>query len=335
MRRFAILAMSALLALTPLAARAEVDEVRIPVGAGGMGFLPLLVMEKQGLVERHAKAAGLDRLKVSWISFGGPSVVNDALLSGASHFAPAGPPAFLTMWGRTRGAQKVMGAAAMSSMPMYLNTNTDRIKTLDDVGGTDKMAVTAVKVSIPAIVMQMYARAKYGPAETTRFDKYTVSMTHPDAVVALLSRRLEVNLHFTSPPFHQRELKDPGIHNVMNTNDVMGGSTTFTMLYTTQRFHDENPKTYAAVMAALRESLAFIKADPKAAAKVFLTASDGRGWSEDEILAVLASPDIVFTTAPQNVMKYATFMHEVGTLKAKPENWKELFLPDAQNQDGS
>ena len=335
MRRFAILAMSALLALTPLAARAEVDEVRIPVGAGGMGFLPLLVMEKQGLVEKHAKAAGLDRLKVSWISFGGPSVVNDALLSGASHFAPAGPPAFLTMWGRTRGAQKVMGAAAMSSMPMYLNTNTDRIKTLDDVGGTDKMAVTAVKVSIPAIVMQMYARAKYGPAETTRFDKYTVSMTHPDAVVALLSRRLEVNLHFTSPPFHQRELKDPGIHNVMNTNDVMGGSTTFTMLYTTQRFHDENPKTYAAVMAALRESLAFIKADPKAAAKVFLTASDGRGWSEDEILAVLASPDIVFTTAPQNVMKYATFMHEVGTLKAKPENWKELFLPDAQNQDGS
>ena len=335
MRRFAILAMSALLALTPLAARAEVDEVRIPVGAGGMGFLALLVMEKQGLVEKHAKAAGLDRLKVSWISFGGPSVVNDALLSGASHFAPAGPPAFLTMWGRTRGAQKVMGAAAMSSMPMYLNTNADRIKTLDDVGGTDKMAVTAVKVSIPAIVMQMYARAKYGPAETTRFDKYTVSMTHPDAVVALLSRRLEVSLHFTSPPFHQRELKDPGIHNVMNTNDVMGGSTTFTMLYTTQRFHDENPKTYAAVMAALRDAIAFIKADPKGATKIFLAASDGRGWSEDEILAVLASPDIVFTTAPQNVMKYATFMHEVGTLKAKPESWKELFLPDAQNQDGS
>ena len=335
MRRFAILAMSALLAMTPLAARAEVDEVRIPVGAGGMGFLPLLVMQKQGLVEKHAKAVGLDGLKVSWITFGGPSVVNDALLSGASHFAPAGPPAFLTMWGRTRGAQKVMGAAAMSSMPMYLNTNTDRIKTLDDVSGTDKMAVTAVKVSIPAIVMQMYARAKYGPAETTRFDKYTVSMTHPDAVVALLSRRLEVNLHFTSPPFHQRELKDPGIHNVMNTNDVMGGSTTFTMLYTTQRFHDENPKTYAAVMAALRDAIAFIKADPKGATKIFLTASDGRGWSEDEILAVLASPDIVFTTAPQNVMKYATFMHEVGTLKAKPESWKELFLPDAQNQDGS
>jgi NitT/TauT family transport system substrate-binding protein len=334
MKRFAILALAATL-LSVQVARAEVDEVRIPVGAGGIGFLPLLVMEKQKLVEKHAAAAGLDKLKVSWIAFGGPSVVNDALLSGSSHFAPAGPPAFLTMWGRTRGAQKVMGAAAMTSMPMYLNTNSDRIKSLDDIGGNDKMAVTAVKVSIPAIIMQMYARDKYGPAEFARFDKYTVSMTHPDAVIALLSRRLEVNLHFTSPPFHQRELKDPGIRNVMNSDQVMGGSTTFTMLYTTAKFHDENPKTYKAVMAALREAIAFIKADPRGATRIFLEAGDGRGWSEAEILTVIESPEIKFTTAPQNVMKYATFMHEVGTLKAKPADWKELFLPDAHDQEGS
>lgn len=319
----------------PLAARAEIDELRIPVGAGGIGFLPLLVMEKQQLVEKHAAAAGLDKLKVSWISFGGPSVVNDALLSGSAHFAPAGPPAFLTMWGRTRGAQKVMGAAAMTSMPMYLNTNSDRIKSLDDLRAGDKMAVTAVKVSIPAIIMQMYAREKYGAAQFDRFDQYTVSMTHPDAVIALLTKRLEVNLHFASPPFHERELKDPAIHTVMTSDQVMGGSTTFTMLYTTARFHDENPKTYAAVMAGLRDALDFIKREPRAAARIFLQASDGRGWTEDEIAAVIESPDVVFTTAPQNVMKYATFMNEVGTLKVKPASWKELFFPNAQDQDGS
>lgn len=324
----------ALLLAVPLAARAEIDELRIPVGAGGIGFLPLLVMEKQKLVEKHAMTTGLDKLKVSWISFGGPSVVNDALLSGASHFAPAGPPAFLTMWGRTRGAQKVLGAAAMTSMPMYLNTNQPRIKTLEDLTANDKMAVTSIKVSIPAIVMQMYARDKYGPKEFDRFDKYTVSMTHPDAVIALLSRRLEVNLHFTSPPFHQRELRDPAIHNIMNSDQVMGGSTTFTMLYTTTRFHDENPKTYGAVMAALRDALAFIKRDPRGAARIFIESGDGRGWTEDEIAAVIESPDVVFTTAPQNVMKYATFMHEVGTLKTLPSSWKELFFADAHDQDG-
>lgn len=331
--RWIVLALA--LVLLPAAARAEVDEVRIPVGAGGMGFLPLLVMEKQGLVEKHAREAGLDGLKVTWINFGGPSVVNDALLSGAAHFAPAGPPAFLTMWARTRGAQKVVGAAAMTSMPMYLNTNADRIKSLDDLREGDRMAVTSVKVSIPAIIMQMVARERYGAAQYDRFDRYTVSMTHPDAVIALLTKRLEVNLHFASPPFHQRELKEPGIHTVLNSDGVMGGSTTFTMLYTTRAFHDENPKTYRAVIAALREALAFIKREPDAAARLFLAGADGRGWSEAEIAAVIRSPEIVFTTQPQNVMKYAAFMADVGTLKARPSSWRDLFFPDAELQDGS
>ena len=67
------LALALALLAAPLTARAEVDELRIPVGAGGIGFLPLLVMEKQQLVEKHARAAGLDKLKVSWITFGGPT----------------------------------------------------------------------------------------------------------------------------------------------------------------------------------------------------------------------------------------------------------------------
>lgn len=333
MKRVLVLAL-ALLVAGPSMARAEVDEVRIPVGAGGIGFLPLLVMEKQHLVEKHALESGLDKLKVSWISFGGPAVVNDALLSGAAHYAPAGPPAFLTIWGRTRGAQKVMGVAGMTSMPMYLNTNSARIRSLDDIGPDDKMAVTAVKVSIPALIMQIYARDKYGPDQYDRFDKYTVSMSHPDAVIALLTKRLEVNLHFTSPPFHQRELKDPAIRNIMNSDQVMGGSTTFTMLYTTAKFHDENPKTYRAVLSALEEALAFIRRDPRGAARVFVE-STGRGWTEDEIAAVIEAPEVVFTTSPQNVMKYATFMNEVGTLKTRPTSWRELFFPELHSGEGS
>ena len=75
----------------------------------------------------------------------------------------------------------------MTSMPMYLNTNAEHLKKLDDITDQDKIAVTSIKVSIPAIIMQMYAQEKYGPAQATRFDKFTVSMAHPDAVVALLS----------------------------------------------------------------------------------------------------------------------------------------------------
>jgi hypothetical protein len=38
-----------------------------------------------------------------------------------------------------------------------------------------------VKVSIPSIIMQMYASGKYGADQFARFDKYTVTMTHPTA----------------------------------------------------------------------------------------------------------------------------------------------------------
>jgi NitT/TauT family transport system substrate-binding protein len=183
--------------------------------------------------------------------------------------------------------------------------------------------------------MQIYARDKFGPEHYDRFDKFTVSMTHPDGVIALLTKRLEVNLHFTSPPFHQRELKDPAIRTIMNSDQVMGGSTTFTMLYTTAKFHDENPKVNRAVLSALEEALAFIKRDPKAAARIFLEGSDGRGWTEDEIAAVIESPEVVFTTSPQNVMKYARFMSEVGTLKTKPASWKELFFPEIHDREGN
>ena len=39
----------------PLTQASEVTEVRIPRGAGGVGFLPLLVMEKYRLIEEQAK----------------------------------------------------------------------------------------------------------------------------------------------------------------------------------------------------------------------------------------------------------------------------------------
>lgn len=307
---------------------AEIDELNIPKGAGGVGFLPLLVMEKHALVQKYARAEGLANLKVNYVSLGGPAVVNDALISGAAHLAPAGPPAFLTSWARTRDSIKIKGVAGMSSMPMYLNTRSDKIKSLDDVSEADKIAVTAVKVSIPAIIMQIYARDKFGPNEYAKFDRYTVSLAHPDGVVALLSGRHEVNLHYTSPPFHQRERKDPHIRTIQTTNEVMGGPSTFTMLYTTTKFHDENPKAYRALIKALEAAIAAIAADKRAAARIFLESSDGRGWIEDEIVAVLNDPDIKFTTSPENVMKYANFMSDVGTLKARPASWQELFFPE-------
>jgi NitT/TauT family transport system substrate-binding protein len=330
--------MTRLIALCALFAAplvAEVSEVRFPLGAGGVGFLPLLVMQKYGLVEQYAKQAGIN-VHVRWINIGGPSVMNDALLSGSADFIAAGPPAFLTLWDRTITSAKVKGVAAMTSLPMYLNTRSDRIKKLDDITDHDRIAVTSIKVSIPSLAMQMYAKQKYGAAQIYRFDKDTVTMTHPDGVITLLSGSGAVDAHFTSPPFAQRELKDPHVHTVLTTDDVMGGSTTFTMVSTTAKFREQNPKVFAAVLKALEEANRRIIADRKTAAEILLASTGGeKGFSVSEIIDVLNDPHVKFTTTPENVLKYASFMHDIGSIKNQPASWKDVFFPEIQGAPGS
>jgi NitT/TauT family transport system substrate-binding protein len=310
-------------------------EIRIPKGAGGVGFLPLLMMEHHGLIEAHAAAAGIEDLHVRWIDLGGPAVVNDALLSGAADFIAAGPPAMITLWDRTRGSLDVKGVAAMTSLPMYLNTRADHLRSLDDLRDDDRIAVTAIKVSIPSIVMQMYAARRHGLPEAGRFDRHTVTMTHPDGVVALLSGSAGITAHFTSPPFHQRQRQDPHVRTILTSDEVMGGPATFTMLSTTTRFRDEQPEVYAAVLAALEEAHARILADRRGAAELLLASAAGGGFSLDELTALLADPDIRFTTTPENMMRYAAFMHEIGSIRHRPSEWTELFFPEIHAVPGS
>src|SRR3954451_1926235 len=300
-------ALLAALLLLPSLAHAEVDVVKIPKGAGGVGFLPLVVMEEMKLVEQAAQKMGI-KLGAEYIRFGGPAVVNDMLLSGNAHYAAAGPPAFITLWDKTTSNMKVKGVAAMTSIPMYLNTNAPHLKSLKDLTPNDKIAVTAVKVSIPAIIMQMAAIKEFGKADYARYDPYTVSLTHPDGVIALLSGKSEVTAHFPPPPFHQRERKDPAVRTITTSNEIMGGPSTFTMLYAPAKFYEENPKTYAAVLKALDAAIKFINADKKAAAEVFLQSEEVKGWKMDDLMAVVNDPDIRFTTSPESVMKYANFM---------------------------
>ena len=318
----------------PALARAEVDVVKIPKGAGGVGFLPLVVMEEKKLVEQEAAKMGL-KLTAEYIKFGGPSVVNDMLLSGAAHFAPAGPPAFITLWDKTAANMKVRGVAAMTSIPMYLNTKAPHLKSLKDLNADDKIAITAVKVSIPAIIMQMAAIKQFGKADYAHYDPYTVSLTHPDGLTMLLSGKSEITAHFTSPPFHQRERKDPAVRTIATSNEIMGGPSTFTMLYAPAKFHDENPKAYAAVLAALKSAIDFINADKKAAAEVYLQSEEGKGWKMDDLMEVLNDPDIRFTTSPENLMTYANFMADVGSIKNRPQKWQDMFFPDIHGVTGN
>jgi len=315
--------------------QSQATVIRIPRGAGGIGFLPLLMMDKHDLVEKHARKAGIQNPQVDWIDVGGPSAMNDALLSGAVDFIAAGPPAFLVLADKTADNRKVKGVAAMTSLPMYLNVRNPKLNKLEDFTDGDTIAMTEIKVSIPAIVMQMYAAQKYGLSEATRFDRFTVSMTHADGVIALRPGSGAISGHYTSPPFAQREQKEPGVRTIMTTDDVMKGSTTFTMLSTSSTFRDKNPKVVTAVLAALDEATQMIRDDKKAAVDVLIASTKKSALTAEELLDVISDPTVKFTTTPENVMKYAEFMHSIGTLSSAPSSWKDLFFPEIHGAPGS
>ena len=63
--------------------------------------------------------------------------MNDLLLSGAADIVVAGPPAFLTLWDRTRETIKVNGIAAISSIPMSLNARAAHLTSLKDLKCND------------------------------------------------------------------------------------------------------------------------------------------------------------------------------------------------------
>ena len=88
-------------AFLPLATRAEVSTVRISYGYGIL-YLPLMVMDREQLLEKRARAAGLADVKVEWKTFDGGNVINDAMLAGALDIAGISVPGFLTLGPRQK-----------------------------------------------------------------------------------------------------------------------------------------------------------------------------------------------------------------------------------------
>ena len=124
------------------AAHAEVNTVRI-AKQYGISYLSLTMMEEQHLLEKHAKAEGLD-LKVEWLRFSSGSGMNEALLSGNLDFAGGGVGPMLTIWGKTQNNYKVKGVAAINSMPLYLVTTNPNVKTIKDFTDKDKIGIELI-----------------------------------------------------------------------------------------------------------------------------------------------------------------------------------------------
>jgi NitT/TauT family transport system substrate-binding protein len=325
------LALVAALAVLP-AAHAE-GRLRI-AEQFGIVYLLLNVAQDQKLVEKNGKAAGID-IDVEYVKLSGGASVNDALLSGSIDIAGAGVGPLLTIWDRTLGKQNVRGIASLGNFPYYLVTNNPSVKTIADFTEKDRIALPAVGVSVQSRVLQ-YASAKlWGDAKYNRLDKLQVALPHPDATAAIIKGGTEISGHFGNPPFQDQALAgNPNARIVLNSYDVLGGPASATVLYATEKFRSENPKTYKAFVDALQEAARWTTANPEKAADTYLRVTGAR-IDRDFLVRIIRNPEVQFKVTPQNTLGLASFLHRVGAIRNKPASAKDYFFPDAHNAAGS
>lgn len=300
----------------------------------GIAYLILDVVQDQKLIEKHGKAQGLD-IQVEWAQISGATAMNEALLAGSLDVVSAGVPPMLTLWDRTKGKQNVKAVAALGALPNYLITTNPNIKKLADFSDKDRIAVPAAGTGFQSRTLQIETAKLFGVPQAKKYDAISVSLPHPDATAALIAGGTEINSHFSSAPFYYQALAgNPKVHKVLSSYDILGGPATFNVLYSTQKFHDENPKTYKAFYAALREAAEFIRKDKAAAADVFIRVQKSK-LDPALVKKIIEDPENDFTVNPQNTYIYADKLHAIEVLKNKATSWKDFFFEEAYAHPGS
>jgi NitT/TauT family transport system substrate-binding protein len=319
------------LAIEPSGAQAEVSTIRL-AKQYGVAYLPLTVMQEEQLLEKQAAKSG-QAVKTEWLQFSAGSGMNEALLSGNLDIASGGVGPMITIWSRTRKNYKIKGIAALASLPLYLVTVNPEVKSVADFSGSDKIAMPTVKTSIQAITLQMAAEKQFGAGQATRLDPLTVSLSHPDAQVAMLGGKSGITAHFGSSPFQEMELKNPKARKVLDSYDVLGGSHTFSVVWTTEKFVAENPKLMSAFYDALKESIQLIKANPKRAADLWIK-GDRLNMPEAEAEAIISNPENKWTTAPEKLIVFLNGMHSAGLINDTTADWRDLFFKYVHDTSG-
>ncbi|MBL0946251.1 MAG: ABC transporter substrate-binding protein [Hydrogenophaga sp.] len=318
----------ALAATLPLSAHAE-GRIRI-AQQFGVVYLLLNVAQEQKFIEKAGEKLG-QPVQVEFVRLSGGSAVNDALLSGQIDIAGAGVGPLLTIWDRTKDRQNVKGVASLGNFPYYLVSNNPAVKTIADFTDKDRIALPAVGVSVQSRVLQLASAQRWGAEHYNRLDKLQVAVPHPDATAAIIKGGTEITGHFGNPPFQEQSLAaNPNARIVLKSYDVLGGPSSATVLYATEKFRKDNPKTYRAFTDALAESARFIQANPEAAADIYLRVNQGQ-LDRNLLLSIIKSPEVQFQLAPQNTYKLAEFMHQVGAIKNKPASAREYFFDDPHN----
>lgn len=268
----------------------------------GIAYAPLQVMKEDGLLEQ-----ALPDVTVRWVQMGGPTAIREGMLSGDIDigFMGIGP---MLIGVDTGMPWKCF--TALSANEVSFITNRKDIRTLADLGPEDRIAILSPG-STQHILLCMAAQQQLGSADA--FDSRLVSLSHPDAMSAMLAGG-EIALHITTPPYAEMELA-AGMHKILTGQQVTGRPFTFICGVAMTDLYLNRRALYDAFRACLQTAVDGINADLPAAAKRL---APGYGVAEGTLLAEMTYNGSIYGTALEGVDGFAAAMAEIGLLTRAP-----------------
>jgi NitT/TauT family transport system substrate-binding protein len=324
------LALVLAIAAAAVPARAQ-EPVRVGIGFG-LAFLPMFLCEDLKLIEKHGKVVHLN-LKASYQRFLGAGPLQDALASGAIDLAPFGIAPLLAAWEKARGTpRQILAAAGMSTMPLTLLTNRAGVRTIADFRPSDRIAVPTAS-SPQAYLLQMQSEKVFGQYD--RLQSQIVTLSHPDAVAALIAAGTPTTGYFASAPYTEIALEDGRIRKVLTSADVVGGKASFLVLGASRRYVTAQAKAAEAVAKAIDEAASIIHDDPRRAAQIYLTHEPSRTLNAAAVESILKEIKDEFGSQVHGIETFAAFMGRHGELKTPPQSWKDVVAPPLANSPSS
>jgi NitT/TauT family transport system substrate-binding protein len=317
------LAVAAWLAIIAAAPVRAAEPVRIGIGFG-LAFLPAYICEDQKLVEKYAKELHVD-VKASYQRYLGAGPMQEALAARTIDMAPFGTAPLLAAWQNGKGtSRQILVVSGLTTLPLTLLSNRPRLRSLVDLRPGDRIAVPTLTAP-QTYVLQMQSEKIFGAYD--RLQNQIAALPPGDGVAALISGADDIAAYFASPPFTEIALKEPKIHRVLGSEDVIGGRASFLVLAATKGYIDTHAKIIEAVDKAMDEAARLIRADPNRAARIFLAHEPSKALDAAAVTAVLKDNKDEFGSTVQGVQIFADFMARHDELKTPPKTWQDVVAP--------
>lgn len=284
----------------------------------GLGYAPIMIIQKKNLIEKYYEQA-----EVEWIQVGSGGAIREAIAAGTVDIGGMGVPPFLIAWDK---GLNVKAVSALCKMPLGLQTNHQEVKDLKDITADMKIALPSPG-SIQHILLSMACEKQLGNPQA--LDNQIVAMSHPDGVNALINK-IEIDAHFTSPPYIFQEIENSEIHQILDgEEDCFGEPFSFLVTICTEEFKNSNPELFLAVTKAIDEAINFINEYPLEASELL---ADELGISPEEVYKQITWEGVEYSKNPKGMIKFLEYMEKSGYVSNSTDDISELIW---ENLDAS